>query len=100
MSWYRWEGEDLLLTLLVQPRAPRDELVAPQGDAYKVRITAPPVEGRANTHLIRFLAKAFGVSRADVLLAAGAAGRRKALRIHRPSLLPIPVQRSQKPLSS
>jgi len=92
MGWYRWEGEDLLLTLLVQPRGPRDEFVAPQGDAYKVRVTAPPVDGRANEHLIRFLAKAFGVRRADVLLAAGAGSRRKALRIRRPALLPIPVQ--------
>jgi hypothetical protein len=65
-----------------------------------MRITAPPVEGRANEHLIRFLAKAFGVSRADVLLASGAGSRRKALRIRHPTLLPLPVLRSREPLDS
>ena len=93
MAWYRWDGEDLLLALLVQPRAARDGWVGPQGDAFKVRITAPPVDGQANEHLIRFLAKAFGVSRADVILLHGASGRRKTLRIHRPTLQPLPVPR-------
>jgi uncharacterized protein len=92
MGWYRWEGDDLLLDLLVQPRAPRDELVGPQGDALKVRITAPPVAGRANEHLIRFLAKAFGVGRGNVQLVSGFGARRKALRIRRPARLPPPVQ--------
>jgi uncharacterized protein len=100
MSWYRWVGEDLVLTVLVQPRAPRDEFVAPQGDAYKVRITAPPLEGRANEHLVRFLAKAFGLPRTAVQIVAGAGSRRKALRICCPVHLPLPVQRPQKPLNS
>jgi uncharacterized protein (TIGR00251 family) len=91
MSWYRWDGEDLLLTVQVQPRAPRDELVGPQGDVLRVRITAPPVDGRANAHLLRFLAGSFGVGRDAVRLVAGQTARRKALRISAPVRLPSVV---------
>jgi uncharacterized protein (TIGR00251 family) len=93
MAWYRWEGDDLLLFLQVQPRAARDELVGPLGDALKVRITAPPVEGRANAHLVRFLAKAFGVGRGAVRLHSGEHARRKVVRIQAPARLPIPLSR-------
>lgn len=91
--WYRWEGEDLLLSLRIQPRSGRDAFVAPHGDHYKVRITAPPVEGRANAHLIRFLAKAFGVGRSQVQLVTGESSRNKGIRIHAPRKLPIPIPR-------
>lgn len=43
-SWYRWEAQDLLLNLRIQPRASQDQFVSPLGDCYKVSITAPPVE--------------------------------------------------------
>lgn len=86
--WYRWEGPDLILQVRLQPRASRDEIVGPHGDALKIRITAPPVEGRANAHLITFLARAFGVARGDVALLGGDTGRSKRLRIHAPRTLP------------
>ncbi len=92
--WFRWDNTDLILTLQVQPRASRDQFVGPVEDAYKVRITAPPVDGKANDHLIRFLAKAFGVPRSAVSLVAGASSRRKAVRITAPITLPIPVRKS------
>jgi hypothetical protein len=44
-DWYRWDGDDLILSLKIQPKASRDELAEPLGDALKVRITAPPVDG-------------------------------------------------------
>ena len=91
MTWYRWDGNDLLLSLHVQPRASRDEWAGPMGDAYKVRITAPPVDGKANAHLIRFLAKAFGVTRNQVHLIKGVGARRKTFRIHVPRQLPLPA---------
>ncbi len=92
--WYRWEGDDLLLFLRIQPRGGRDAFVGVHGDRYKVRITAPPVDGRANAQLIRFLAKAFGVGRADVRLVSGESSRNKGVRIEAPVRLPIPVQRT------
>ncbi|WP_428608097.1 DUF167 family protein [Sedimenticola sp.] len=88
-DWYRWEGEDLLLQLRVQPRASKDQFVGPYGDQYKVRITAPPVEGKANAHLQRFLAKAFGVGRDQVSLISGDSCKNKGFRIHRPQKFPI-----------
>lgn len=88
MTWYRWDGTDLYLQLHVQPRARRDELVGPHGDALRVRITAPPVEGRANTHLRRFLAASFGVPARQVELLSGETGRSKRVRIEAPRQIP------------
>lgn len=87
-SWYRWEGDGLWLTLLVQPRASRDEMVGPHGDAFRVRITAPPLDGKANAHLIRFLAKGFGVPKARVTLESGETARRKTFLISSPTRHP------------
>jgi uncharacterized protein (TIGR00251 family) len=86
--WYRWDGEDLLLSLRVQPRASRDELAEPLGDALKVRITAPPVDGKANTHLTDFLARLFGVAKSDVVLETGPSSRTKRIRVRKPRQLP------------
>lgn len=87
-DWYRWDGDDLILFLRVQPKASRDELAEPMGDALKVRITAPPVDGKANAHLIRFLAKTFGVAKSAVILESGDISRIKRLRIQKPRQLP------------
>ncbi len=88
-GWYQWRGDTLLLTLRVQPRASCDEIVGPHGeDALKVRITAPPVDGKANQHLIKFLAKAFGVAKSQVTLLKGDSGRDKRFAIDSPKQLP------------
>ena len=83
-----WQGEDLLLRVRVQPKASRDEISGLQGEALKVRITAPPVDGKANAHLIKYLAKQFGVAKSAVTLVSGETGRDKRLRIHAPAKLP------------
>jgi uncharacterized protein (TIGR00251 family) len=88
-QWYQWQGEQLLLTVRVQPRASCDEIVGPHGsESLKVRITAPPVDGKANQHLIKFLAKAFGVAKSRVTLLKGESGREKRLAIAAPARLP------------
>ncbi|MBS0394009.1 MAG: YggU family protein [Proteobacteria bacterium] len=86
-GWRRWEGPDLVLTLRVQPRASRDELLA-DATRLRVRITAPPVDGAANAHLLRFLARQFGVAPSRAELVRGATGRDKVVRIHAPEALP------------
>lgn len=63
MSWFRWDGEDLILACHLQPKASRDEFAGLHGDRLKIRLTAPPIEGRANAHLMAFLADAFGVAK-------------------------------------
>ena len=65
----------------VVPRASRTEVVGRHGDAIKIRIKAPPVDGAANQELTRFLAKHFGVPRSAVQLLSGASGRNKRVAI-------------------
>jgi uncharacterized protein (TIGR00251 family) len=84
----RWDGPDLILRVQLQPRASRDEFAGLHGGALKVRLTAPPVDGKANAALIAFLAAAFGVPQRQVTLLAGATGRAKRLRVGAPTRLP------------
>ena len=91
--WYRWSGEDLELTLRVQPRAPQDAFVAEPDGAFRVRIKAPPVEGQANAALRRFLADAFGVPQSRVEFRAGEQSRLKRLLIRSPRRFPVPMER-------
>jgi uncharacterized protein len=90
VSWYRWEDDYLILNLRVQPKASRDALVGPYGEnEYKVSLTAPPVDGKANAHLIKFIAKQFGLPRGQVCLLSGEHARSKCLRLKSPKQLPI-----------
>lgn len=91
MSWYAWSGQDLIIQVRVQPRARQDGFADTLGDAIKVKLRAPPVDGRANASLIAFLSEAFGVSRAAVTLLSGERGRAKRLRIREPSRLPAEI---------
>ncbi len=91
-TWYRWEQKDLILQARIQPRARRDELTGVSGDRLRIRITAPPVDGKANTHLVRFLAKLFGVSKSMVTLLHGETSRDKCLRIRDPHGLPALIK--------
>ena len=93
MTWYRWDGNDLLLDLRVQPRASRDEFGEALGERLKLRLTAPPVEGKANAQLTRFLAAAFGVTKSRVHLESGASSRNKRVRIQAPARLPLGLER-------
>jgi uncharacterized protein (TIGR00251 family) len=90
-QWQRWDGEDLVLNVHVQPKASSDSLDGTRGERLKIRLTAPPVEGKANSHLIRFLAKHFGVPRRQVQLLSGERGRAKRVRIQRPRQIPAGI---------
>ncbi len=79
MVGWHWQGTDLILTVRVQPRAARDELKIDTDGRLRLRITAAPVEGKANEHLRRYLGQAFGVARSQVSVAAGAAHRNKRI---------------------
>jgi uncharacterized protein (TIGR00251 family) len=87
-AFFSWHNDTLRLRIYVQPRASRDEIVGPHGDSLKVRITAPPVDGKANEHLLKYLAKQFGVPRGQISITAGEQGRYKQLCIQRPFRLP------------
>ena len=75
-----------VVSVRVQPRARRDEIVGWQGTTLQVRVTAPPLDGRANDAVIGVLAEAIGVPRAAVGLVSGATSRNKLFRIARHSL--------------
>jgi uncharacterized protein (TIGR00251 family) len=65
----------------VQPRASRSEIVGLHGDALKVRISAPPVDGAANAALVELLAAALGVPRRSVRVVSGATSRGKIVEV-------------------
>ena len=90
---YHWEGEDLLLAVRIQPGASDDKIVEVVDDALKIRITAPPENGKANSHLVKFLANSFGVAKSRVELITGANNQRKRLRIQSPAKLPADISR-------
>lgn len=76
------EGKDgCIFQVRVIPRGRRDEIVGVHGDALKVRLTAPPVEGKANQALRVFLAERLGVSPAAVEILGGHASRQKRVRV-------------------
>jgi uncharacterized protein (TIGR00251 family) len=65
----------------VQPRAKRNAIAGTLGDALKLALTSPPVEGRANEACIEFLARLLGVSRSSIAIAAGETSRNKVIRV-------------------
>ena len=89
MAWFRWDGEDLVLDCHLQPKASKDEFAGLHGERLKIRLTAPPVEGKANAHLLAFLGKAFGVAKSLVVLESGELNRQKRVRIRAPQKLPV-----------
>ncbi len=80
-AWYRRNGEVLTLTLHIQPGAKRTEVAGLHGEALKLRLAAPPVEGRANEALLKFVAAFFDVSLRQVELKQGAQSRHKVVAI-------------------
>jgi len=86
--FYEWKDGDLLLRIKAQPKASKDEFCEVLGNCLKVRITAPPVDGKANQHLIKFLAKQFKVSKSQVKLISGETNREKRFKISEPVLIP------------
>jgi uncharacterized protein (TIGR00251 family) len=79
--WYRSEEGNITLTLHIQPGAKRSEVVGLHGDALKVRLAAPPIEGRANEALLRFVADSFEVPLRQVELLRGAQSRHKMVKV-------------------
>lgn len=91
-SYRRVEANALILSVHVQPSAKRTEVAGLHGEGaqqrLKIRLGAPPVDGKANAELLRFLAEAFGVPLRNVTLRNGETSRRKTVRVEAPSLRP------------
>lgn len=82
MSPYLQGREDgVIISVYVQPRASKNEVVGLQGDELKLRLTSPPVEGAANKLCREFLAKLLGVAKGQVSLVFGDKSRHKRLLV-------------------
>jgi hypothetical protein len=84
-------SEGLVLRLYIQPKASRDSIIGLHGDELKVAITAPPIDGKANAHLVKYLAKQFRVAKGQVLVEKGELGRHKQIKIIDPQQIPTEV---------
>lgn len=87
-AWYRRQGDVTTLTLHVQPGAKQSSIAGLHGDALKIRLAAPPIEGRANEALLKYLAELFDVPMRQVELKQGAQSRHKVVAISGSNLDP------------
>jgi hypothetical protein len=81
MSFVLNHPAGLAFRVHVQPRSSRNQVVGVHGDALKVKLTAPPVEGAANAACIAFLADALDLPKSALSIVAGLTGRRKTVAI-------------------
>jgi uncharacterized protein len=73
--------EKILLRVYLQPKSSKNEIVGSYRDGIKVKVTAPPIEGKANEALIKFLAKEFKISASSIEILKGHNSREKIIRI-------------------
>jgi len=92
MTAARLENDALTLRLYIQPKASRDKIIGLHGEELKVAITAPPVDGKANAHLIKFLSKQFKVAKGNIEIEKGELGRHKQIKVHAPVQIPDTIQ--------
>lgn len=81
MSVFKEANGAVTFAVKVIPRARQNQIVGIEGEAIKIRLNAPPVEGKANDALIEFLADGLKVARAHIEIVAGQTARRKIVRV-------------------
>ncbi|MDP2533747.1 DUF167 family protein YggU [Photobacterium damselae subsp. piscicida] len=81
-------GDNLIIRLYIQPKASRDQIVGIHGEELKIAITAPPVDGKANAHLTKYLSKQFKVAKGHIVIEKGELGRHKQVRVESPREMP------------
>ena len=79
--WAQETPDGVIFQVVVQPRASKNEIVGLQGNALKIRLTAPPVEGAANKMCIEFLAQSLRVRKSDVKIVRGQGSRTKKVLV-------------------
>jgi len=80
-GWIAAHARGIVLSFHVQPNAPRTEVQGEHGGALKLRLAAPPVDGKANEALVRWVAERLDVARSAVELIAGEKDRRKRVLV-------------------
>jgi uncharacterized protein (TIGR00251 family) len=81
LSWYRIGRDGVTLQVQAQSGAKRTEVAGLHGDCVKVRLASPPADGKANEHLIEFLAERLRVKRNQVKIIRGLSSRRKTVLV-------------------
>lgn len=80
-SWIRELSEGLLISINVQPRSSKTEIIGMHQNSLKIKLTSPPVEGAANSLLINFISKKLGIAKSKIVLNSGEKSRQKKLII-------------------
>ena len=81
MAWIRETADGTVFDVAIQPRGSKNEIVGLHGEALKIRLTAPPVEGAANKMCIAFLAKQLRVPKSAVEIVQGTRSRSKTILV-------------------
>jgi hypothetical protein len=89
----RRDADDWILSCRVQPRSRANAFAEVRGEELVIRLTAPPVDGKANDALRRFVADAFGVAPGRVSVESGERGRHKRVRISGAAGIPKALER-------
>lgn len=84
-KYYYWKGNDLYILLYIKTGANQNKIVGKYGDRLKLQVAAPPIEGKANAELIRFIAKFFSMPQTQIRLISGLHGRNKLVQIKEPN---------------
>lgn len=80
--------QGLRLRIFLQPKASKDQIVGLHDNELKITITAPPIDGQANAHLLKFLSKTFKVPKSSIVLEKGELNRHKQIFIPEPKMIP------------
>ena len=89
---FEWRGEILRLKCKLQPNASTIKFADILNKELKILLTSPPVDGKANAHLLKFISKQFGVPKSAVSIISGELNKHKILEIKAPKFLPIASQ--------
>lgn len=81
MPWIRETPEGVVFKAAIQPKSARNEIIGVRGDALKIKLTAPPVEGAANRMCVEFLARSLKVRKSDVEIVRGKGSRTKQVLV-------------------
>jgi len=96
-NWYQKIGDIIILTIYVQPGAKHNEIIGMHGDALKIKLATPPIEGRANIALVRYIATLFEVPLSQITLKRGVKSRRKIFEICASQIDPKVLLKNERP---
>ncbi|MES2016585.1 MAG: DUF167 domain-containing protein [Pseudomonadota bacterium] len=92
-AWCSAQPDGVRLAVQITPNAKKTEVIGVLDDALKLKLQAQPIEGKANEALVKFLAKALGVSRSAVTITHGLTSKKKLIEVASRTLTPEDIER-------